>query len=219
MATVRRRCEAAVGRTAAVAPLGAVAVATGRRLSAAVAMNLGDVRVRWLRDRALAALGLTDAKPFEELLSRDGGEAGRAVLRFFNGGAANDEDVTAVLLLLRAERRPHEGGEAAGEAALQPAGPSCGPLATFPFSPLTGCSVSHLPALLLLSLPLSTSPFPLSCIPSPCALLTSSICRPFLLLSSSLGVIYTITVMGWFCLEFLICVCVCRHRRYTRVWR
>ncbi|XP_031448519.1 dynein heavy chain 10, axonemal isoform X3 [Phasianus colchicus] len=76
-------------------------------------MSLGDVRVRWLRDRALAALGLTDATPFEELLNRDGGEAGRAVLRFFNGGAESDDGVAAALLLLRAERRPHDGGEAA----------------------------------------------------------------------------------------------------------
>lgn len=170
MATVRRRCEAAVGRLAAVAPPGAVAVATGRRLSVAATMSLGDVRVQWLRDRALSALGLTDATPFEDLLNRDGGEAGRAVLRFFNGGAENDDGVTAVLLLLRAERRPHESGEAAGEAALQPAGSSipgsasCGALATFPFmrefSPLTGCSLSHLPALLLLSLPFPRPPLP-----------------------------------------------------------
>lgn len=164
MATVRRRCEAAVGRLAAVAPPGAVAVATGRRLSVAATMSLGDVRVQWLRDRALSALGLTDATPFEDLLNRDGGEAGRAVLRFFNGGAENDDGVTAVLL--RAERRPHEGGEAAGEAALQPAGSSipgsasCGALATFPFFPLTGCSLSHLPALLLLSLPFPRPPLP-----------------------------------------------------------
>ncbi|XP_072207474.1 dynein axonemal heavy chain 10 [Excalfactoria chinensis] len=75
-------------------------------------MSLGDVRVQWVRDRALDALGLTDAEPFEELLNRNGGEAGRAVLRFFSRGAENDDDVTAVLLL-RAQRRPQEGGQAA----------------------------------------------------------------------------------------------------------
>uniref|UniRef100_A0A8C2U8V4 Dynein axonemal heavy chain 10 n=1 Tax=Coturnix japonica TaxID=93934 RepID=A0A8C2U8V4_COTJA len=73
-------------------------------------MSLGDVRVQWVRDRALAALGLTDAAPFEELLSRNGGEAEQAVLRFFTRGAENDEDVRAVLLL--------RAGQAAGEAAL-----------------------------------------------------------------------------------------------------
>jgi len=191
VATVRRRCETAVGRVAAVAPPGAVTVATGRRLSVAAAMSLGDVRVLWLRDRVLAALGLTDPAPFEELLSRNGGEAGRAVLRFFNRGAENDDDVTAVLLL-RAERRPQEGGEAAGEAALLPAGPSppgttsCGPLATFPFSSLLGCSLFYFPARLPLSLPLSASLSLLSCVPSPWALLTSPIFRPFLLSSGVL---------------------------------
>ncbi|XP_065594770.1 dynein axonemal heavy chain 10 [Cyrtonyx montezumae] len=81
-------------------------------------MSLSDVRVRWLRDRALAALGLTDAAPFEELLNRDAGEEGRAVLRFFDRGAEGDGGVGAALLLLRAERCPRESDEAAGEAAL-----------------------------------------------------------------------------------------------------
>ncbi|XP_063271579.1 dynein axonemal heavy chain 10 [Prinia subflava] len=69
-------------------------------------MSLDDVRVRWLRDRALALLGLSEPAPFEELLSR--GEDARVVLLFFDLGAEGSEDAsgagTALLLLLRAER-------------------------------------------------------------------------------------------------------------------
>ncbi|XP_027593384.2 dynein heavy chain 10, axonemal isoform X1 [Pipra filicauda] len=73
-------------------------------------MSLGDVRLRWLRDRALALLGLSDPAPFEELLSR--GEEARAVLRFFGEDASGAGP--APLLLLRAERRGRDGEEAEG---------------------------------------------------------------------------------------------------------
>ncbi|XP_064378089.1 dynein axonemal heavy chain 10 [Dromaius novaehollandiae] len=77
-------------------------------------MSLDDVRVQWLRDRVLGALGLADPAPFEELLSRGDGEEARAVLRFLNRGEEDDEDdAAAALLLLRAERRPPDSEEAA----------------------------------------------------------------------------------------------------------
>uniref|UniRef100_A0A8C6ZHZ5 Dynein axonemal heavy chain 10 n=1 Tax=Nothoprocta perdicaria TaxID=30464 RepID=A0A8C6ZHZ5_NOTPE len=57
-------------------------------------MSLEDVRVQWLRDRVLGALGLTDPAPFEELLSRGDGEEARAVLRFLNRGGDEDETIT-----------------------------------------------------------------------------------------------------------------------------
>ncbi|OXB64089.1 hypothetical protein ASZ78_002019 [Callipepla squamata] len=82
-------------------------------------MSPSDVRVRWLRDRALAALGLSDAAPFEELLNRHAGEEGRAVLRFFDRGAEDGGGVAAALLLLRAERCPRESDQAA-EAVTEP---------------------------------------------------------------------------------------------------
>ncbi|RMC05733.1 hypothetical protein DUI87_17276 [Hirundo rustica rustica] len=74
-------------------------------------MSLDDVRVRWLRDRALALLGLSEPAPFEELLSR--GEDARVVLLFFGLGAGGSEDASgagAALLLLRAERPGPDGG-------------------------------------------------------------------------------------------------------------
>uniref|UniRef100_A0A8C3JB17 Dynein axonemal heavy chain 10 n=1 Tax=Calidris pygmaea TaxID=425635 RepID=A0A8C3JB17_9CHAR len=77
-------------------------------------MILDDVRVQWLRDRALAALGLTDPAPFEELLNRGDGEEGRAVLRFFDRGTEEGDDegeVGATLLLLRAEWRRQDVAE------------------------------------------------------------------------------------------------------------
>lgn len=88
-------------------------------------MSLDDVRVQWLRDRALAVLGLTDPAPFEELLNRGDGGEGRAVLRFFDRGSEEGDDeseAAAALLLLRAERRGQDGEEAVGEA---PAAPAC----------------------------------------------------------------------------------------------
>ncbi|PKU30569.1 hypothetical protein llap_19128 [Limosa lapponica baueri] len=80
-------------------------------------MILDDVRVLWLRDRALAALGLTDPAPFEELLDRGDGEEGRAILRFFDRGTEEGDDegeAGATLLLLRAEWCRQDGEEAAG---------------------------------------------------------------------------------------------------------
>ncbi|XP_054248884.1 dynein axonemal heavy chain 10 [Indicator indicator] len=75
-------------------------------------MSLNDVRVQWLRDRALAVLGLIDPAPFEELLNRDDGEEARAVLRFFE----RDDETEAgmALLLLRAEGRSQNDELAAG---------------------------------------------------------------------------------------------------------
>uniref|UniRef100_A0A8B9BUE2 Dynein axonemal heavy chain 10 n=1 Tax=Anser brachyrhynchus TaxID=132585 RepID=A0A8B9BUE2_9AVES len=83
-------------------------------------MSLNDVRVRWLRDQALASLGLSDPEPFEELLNRHGGEGARTVLRFFSRGAEDDEEKKAAgVLLLRVERRPQETKEAA-ETVTEP---------------------------------------------------------------------------------------------------
>ncbi|KAM6051570.1 dynein axonemal heavy chain 10-like [Theristicus caerulescens] len=74
-------------------------------------MSLDDVRLRWLRDRVLAVLGLTDPAPFEELLNRGDGEEARTVLLFFDRGAddrARESEAGTALLLLRAERRSEE---------------------------------------------------------------------------------------------------------------
>ncbi|XP_074463065.1 dynein axonemal heavy chain 10 [Larus michahellis] len=80
-------------------------------------MILDDVRVQWLRDRALTVLGLTDPAPFEELLNRGDGEEGRAVLLFFDRCTREGDDereAGATLLLLRAERRGRDSEEAVG---------------------------------------------------------------------------------------------------------
>ncbi|XP_058707745.1 dynein axonemal heavy chain 10 [Poecile atricapillus] len=71
-------------------------------------MSLDDVRVRWLRDRALALLGLSEPASFEELLSR--GEDARVVLLFLGLGPEDASGVGTALLLLRAERPGPEGG-------------------------------------------------------------------------------------------------------------
>uniref|UniRef100_A0A8B9MLI2 Dynein axonemal heavy chain 10 n=1 Tax=Accipiter nisus TaxID=211598 RepID=A0A8B9MLI2_9AVES len=78
-------------------------------------MSLDDVRLQWLRDRALAVLGLTDPAPFEELLNRGDGQAAWTVLRFFDRGTEDGDNESATgtaLLLLRAEWR---GAAAVGE--------------------------------------------------------------------------------------------------------
>lgn len=137
-------------------------------------MSLNDVRVRWLRDQALASLGLSDPAPFEELLNRHGGEGARTVLSFFSRGAEDDEERKAAgVLLLRVERRPQETEEAAGEAALlaRPAGPSLVlpspetlPAALSPAVPPSFRPL-HVPSLesQSLSLPHSLPHHPLSC--------------------------------------------------------
>ncbi|KAM6297937.1 dynein axonemal heavy chain 10 [Aegotheles albertisi] len=79
-------------------------------------MSVDDARLRWLRDRALAVLGLTDPAPFEELLSR-GAEA-RALLRSFDRGAEAGGEAGPALLLLRAERRGREAAGTGGTAEL-----------------------------------------------------------------------------------------------------
>ncbi|KAM9259890.1 dynein axonemal heavy chain 10 [Cariama cristata] len=78
-------------------------------------MSLDDVRLQWLRDQALAVLGLTDPAPFEELLNRGGGEEARTVLRFFDRGTegrGDESEAGPALLLLRAERLGEDGEEA-----------------------------------------------------------------------------------------------------------
>ncbi|KAM9526416.1 uncharacterized protein ACIB01_014906 [Guaruba guarouba] len=86
-------------------------------------MSAGDVRLQWVRDRALAALGLTHPAPFEELLSRGHGEEARAVLRFFDRGTTEGRDeereAGAGLLLLRAGRRGGDEVTQKGKASLQ----------------------------------------------------------------------------------------------------
>lgn len=79
-------------------------------------MSLDDVRVRWLRDRALALLDLSEPAPLEKLLSR--GEDARIVLRFFGLAAEGSEDAGTALLLLRAEQPGPAGEERRGEGSL-----------------------------------------------------------------------------------------------------
>lgn len=79
-------------------------------------MSLDDVRLQWLRDRVLAALGLTDPAPFEDLLNRGGGQEARTVLSFFERDRDTESEAGTALLLLRAERRSQDGEEAPGEA-------------------------------------------------------------------------------------------------------
>ncbi|XP_069922194.1 dynein axonemal heavy chain 10 isoform X1 [Oryctolagus cuniculus] len=60
---------------------------------------MDDLRVLWMRDRVYAAFGLTDPQLFEELLSRDDGEAEDLVLHFLN--QRSDEEAAATLLFCR----------------------------------------------------------------------------------------------------------------------
>uniref|UniRef100_A0A8C4WLB8 Dynein axonemal heavy chain 10 n=1 Tax=Gopherus evgoodei TaxID=1825980 RepID=A0A8C4WLB8_9SAUR len=72
-------------------------------------MSLDDVRVQWMRDRVLTALGLSDQAPFEELLNRGDGEEGEIVLRFLNQRAAGEDgELAGAALLLRTELRQEE---------------------------------------------------------------------------------------------------------------
>ncbi|KAJ7419933.1 Dynein heavy chain 10, axonemal [Willisornis vidua] len=73
-------------------------------------MSMDDVRLRWLRDRALALLGLSDPAPLEELLS----EGPRAALRLFGGDDAGGAG-PALLLLLRAQHDTRDTREFAEE--------------------------------------------------------------------------------------------------------
>lgn len=83
-------------------------------------MSLNDVRVRWLRDRALALLGLSEPAPFEELLSRR--EDARVVLLFFTLSTDDESEAgKTLLLLLRAERPGPAGEEGVGEDPPVPA--------------------------------------------------------------------------------------------------
>ncbi|XP_014373608.2 dynein heavy chain 10, axonemal, partial [Alligator sinensis] len=67
------------------------------------------VRVQWVRERALSALGLPDPAPFEDLLNRGDGEEAEKLLRFLNRSDAGEEGAAAAsALLLRAELRHEE---------------------------------------------------------------------------------------------------------------
>lgn len=79
-------------------------------------MSLEDVRVQWVRERALSALGLPDPAPFEELLNRGDGEEAEKLLRFLNRSDAGEEGAAAAsALLLRAELRHEERDVEIGE--------------------------------------------------------------------------------------------------------
>lgn len=60
---------------------------------------MDDLRVLWVRDRVYTALGLTDPQLFEELLSRDDGEAEDRILHFLN--RTSEEEAAATLFFYR----------------------------------------------------------------------------------------------------------------------
>ncbi|XP_006149290.1 dynein heavy chain 10, axonemal [Tupaia chinensis] len=60
---------------------------------------MDDLRVLWMRDRVYAAFGLTDPQLFEELLSRDDGEAEDHILHFLN--QTTEEEGASTLFFYR----------------------------------------------------------------------------------------------------------------------
>lgn len=84
-------------------------------------MSRSDTRVRWLRDRALALLGLSDPAPFEELLSRREDADLMWVFFALSTYDKSKEDTTLLLLLLRVERPGPDGEEGVGEGPPAPA--------------------------------------------------------------------------------------------------
>ncbi|KAM9193992.1 dynein axonemal heavy chain 10 [Dugong dugon] len=60
---------------------------------------MDDLRVLWMRDRVYKAFGFTDPGLFEELLSRDDGEAEDLILHFLN--QISDEEAAATLFFYR----------------------------------------------------------------------------------------------------------------------
>ncbi|XP_021113285.1 dynein heavy chain 10, axonemal isoform X2 [Heterocephalus glaber] len=61
---------------------------------------MDDLRVLWMRDRLYAAFGLSDPQLFEELLSRNEGEAEDLILHFLN--RRSEEEATSALFFYRA---------------------------------------------------------------------------------------------------------------------
>ena len=60
---------------------------------------MDDLRVLWMRDRVYTAFGLTDPQLFEDLMTRDDGEAEDLILHFLN--QASDEEAAATLFFYR----------------------------------------------------------------------------------------------------------------------
>lgn len=60
---------------------------------------MDDLRVQWIRDRVYTALDLTDPLLFEELLSRDDGEAEDRILHFLN--ETSEEEGASTLFFYR----------------------------------------------------------------------------------------------------------------------
>ncbi|XP_054568736.1 dynein axonemal heavy chain 10 [Eptesicus fuscus] len=60
---------------------------------------MDDLRVQWIRDRVYTALGLTEPQLFEELLTRDDGEAEDLILHFLN--QTSEEEGASTLFFYR----------------------------------------------------------------------------------------------------------------------
>lgn len=78
---------------------------------------MDDLRVLWMRDRVYTAFGLTDPQLFEDLMTRDDGEAEDLILHFLN--QASDEEAAATLFFYR-RVVPEEVEVEIGEPAAAP---------------------------------------------------------------------------------------------------
>lgn len=83
---------------------------------------MDDIRVLWMRDRVYTAFNLNNPMLFEEMLSRDDGEAEDCILHFLNH--LSDEDNASALffyrILVPEEVEVEEPGEREQRLTLSP---------------------------------------------------------------------------------------------------
>ena len=80
---------------------------------------MDDLRVLWMRDRVYTAFDLSDPDLFEELLSRDDGEAEDLILHFLN--LSSEEDNASALFFYRVLVPEEVDVEEIGELEQRPA--------------------------------------------------------------------------------------------------
>lgn len=80
---------------------------------------MDDLRVLWMRDRVYTAFNLNNPMLFEEMLSRDDGEAEDSILHFLNH--LSDEDNASALFFYRVLVPEEVEVEEPGERERRPA--------------------------------------------------------------------------------------------------
>lgn len=80
---------------------------------------MDDLRVLWMRDRVYTAFDLSNPMLFEEMLSRDDGEAEDRILHFLNH--SSDEDNASALFFYRVLVPEEVEVEEPGERERRPA--------------------------------------------------------------------------------------------------